>query len=86
MNKIQKDNLKLTIDKMAEAADQLYELDLYTECIMLFLSLERLCTSHNIEMPDTAVSLNIELDDTFNTDITTFSYVPQIIGQLIERH
>jgi len=58
-----------TIFKMTESANELYSYGEYAEAILVLQSIDRLCDSNPVDMPDEAVSLNIELDEKFNTDV-----------------
>lgn len=63
-----------TIFKMVECANELYSYDEFKEAVLLLQSVDRLCDKHKIEMPSEAVSLNIQFDEHFDTDI--FNYRP----------
>jgi hypothetical protein len=57
------------IRKMVDLANELYFQKEYAESILLYQSIDRLCDKHKVEMPHEGVSLNIELDRMFETDI-----------------
>lgn len=61
--------IEKTTFKMTEAACELYSYGQYKEAIKLLQSIDRLCDQNNLDMPDEAVSLNIDLDEKFNTDV-----------------
>lgn len=58
-----------TTFKMTECANELYSYGDYNEVILLLQSIDRLCDHYTLDMPDEAVSLNVELDEKFQTDV-----------------
>jgi len=78
-----------TIFKMTEAANELYSYGEYGEAISLLLSIDRLCDSNSIDMPDEGVDLNVELDKKFKLNLfahtLNFSGIPGSIEKIIKR-
>ena len=58
-----------TIFKMTESANELYSYGENKEAIRLLQSIDRLCDANSVDMPDEAVSLNVHLDEKFDTDV-----------------
>jgi len=58
-----------TIFKMTECANELHSHGDYDETVLLLQSIDRLCDHYTLDMPDEAVSLNVDLDEKFQTDV-----------------
>ena len=69
---------------MTEVANELHSYGEYGEAISLLLSIDRLCDSNSIDMPDEAVGLNVELDEKFNVNLLALSNnLPDSIREVI---
>lgn len=58
-----------TVFKMTECANELHSYGDYDEAVLLLQSIDRLCDHYTLDMPDEAVSLNVDLDEKFQTDV-----------------
>jgi hypothetical protein len=70
-----------TIFNLTDSANELYSYGEYAETIKLFQIIDSLCDSNNIDMPDEAIRLNIELDSRFIIDATIIDHklIPAVI-------
>lgn len=75
-----------TIFGMTEAANELYSYGEYAEAILLLQSIDRLCDSNSVDMPDEGTELNVELDEKFNTHLFACKNdVPSSVKEIIMR-
>lgn len=58
-----------TIFKMTESANELFSYGNYDEAVLLLQMIDRLCNHYTLDMPDEAVSLNVDLDEKFGCDV-----------------
>lgn len=66
-----------TIFKMTECANELQSHGDYDEAVLLLQMIDRLCDHYTLDMPDEAVSLNVDLDEKFQTDVLQLKVYPQ---------
>ncbi len=67
-----------TIFKMVESANELWSTGEYAEAIVLLLSIDRLCDSNQIDMPDEGVVLNMMIDEKFGKQYDVFAHVNKV--------
>jgi len=68
-DKINRGQIEEITFKLTEAANELYSQGEYGEAITVLLSIDRLCDSSGLDMPDEAVALNIEINEKFDTNL-----------------
>ena len=75
-----------TIFKLTESANELYSQSEYAEAIVILLSIDRLCDGNEMDMPDEGVTLSIEIDGKFHTDLfAVLNNVPIRIRELLTK-
>ena len=68
-------SIKETTFKLTELAIGLNNVGEYTESIVILQSIDRLCDSNSLDMPEEAIMLNISLDHRMGLDVLSLKHV-----------